>query len=239
MFVEAVIFLSVIIGVLLALSSFVFHILTREHHKPGEWREEIEGAVDAVCDAALDEINKTSKLVLDELDEKYKALLFVYQLMDDKEKALTGGDLEAANEVQAEAGHVGADLRDIDISIGDELDVVPVDLEAAAIRELLSKESLDEEFPVEESLLEGPQVDEPQVDGLQVNELQVNELLTGLPLSEKLAAEVPAVPRIAFHPKYAAIKELMDGGLGIAEIARRLDMGQGEVQLIIGFSGRT
>ena len=179
MFVEAVVFLSAIIGILLALSAFIFHMITR-----GKGESDVEGAVDAVTDAALEEINKTSQLVLDELNEKYNALLFVYQLMDDKKRELKIFDDASENErvevantdltdtEAAKAVAIEDEPPELDISIGDELEIV---------------------YPPE---------------GLNS------------------------------HPKYGPIRELLDDGLGISEIARKLNMGQGEIQLIIGLSGR-
>lgn len=184
MFVEAVVFLSAIIGVLLAFSALFFHVLTRKAN-----HDDIESAVDAVTDVALDEINKTSQLVLDELNEKYKALLFVYQLMDDKHKVVGAekavsegnsswdsvvGEEDSPQDIAQDSGN--SEKVELDISIGDELDIKPM-----------------------------------------VEELQVS---------------------LSTHPKYGIIKELLDGGIAISEIAKRLNMGQGEVQLIIGLSGR-
>ena len=84
MFVEAVVFLAATIGVLLALNAFIFHMITRQRKDENN----PEQLLDAVADEAMEEINKTSQLILNELNEKYQALLFMYQLMDDKQKEM-------------------------------------------------------------------------------------------------------------------------------------------------------
>jgi len=45
--------------------------------------------LDAALDASLAEINKMGALVLKDIDEKYQAMLFLYNLMEDKQKELT------------------------------------------------------------------------------------------------------------------------------------------------------
>jgi hypothetical protein len=197
LFVEAVVFLSAIIGVLLALSVFIFHMITRRPEESGDSAEKAERAMDAVVDEALDEINKTAKLVLDELNEKYNALLFVYQLMDDKHKELEdGGDAKKA-----------AKFPGLDVSIDDGFDFVPV---AAG---------LGKPHKAGESL---------------AGDLKEPELK-----QEAAPEEAPFEKWGPFnHPKYPAIAALLDEGVPVPEIARRLSMGQGEIRLIIGLSGR-
>ena len=53
-------------------------------------------------------------------------------------------------------------------------------------------------------------------------------------------APAPARPTapVFNHPKYPEIKEMLAQGQSIADIARSLDMGKGEVQLIIGLNSR-
>ena len=45
--------------------------------------------LDAALDASIAEINKMGASVLKEIDEKYQAMLFMYNLMEDKQKELT------------------------------------------------------------------------------------------------------------------------------------------------------
>ena len=88
MFVDAVVFLSAIIGVLLAIVAFVLHLVTRK----ADNRSSL--AVDQAANAALMEINRTSQLVLDELNTKHQELLFLYQLLDEKKKDIDAGNAQ-------------------------------------------------------------------------------------------------------------------------------------------------
>jgi len=195
-FVEAVVFLAAIIGVLLAISAFIFHLIT---YKPDAESVNIdtERVLDAVADTAMEEIHKTSKLILDELDEKYKALLFVYQLMDDKKKEFEDGGENAGFDISvgAKQDNIIKFPSELDISVGDDLDYPTL------------PETPPERTPVD-ILMADP-----------------------IPLEEEPAG-------IIAHPRYDEIRDLMEQGYTIAETARKLSMGQGEVKLIIGLSGR-
>ena len=196
MFVEAVVFLAAIIGVLLSLSAFIFHMITRKPEDETDEKDEqaLALTLDAVTDAALEEINKTAQLVLDELNEKYNALLFVYQLIDDKHKALEASD--GATTGPSMGLELGLGLG-LDVSVDDGLELAPTKI--------------------------------------------IEENIAGADLRQEIKPEPePSIEKRAIfaHHKYSVIKEMQDEGLPISEIARRLNMGQGEIQLIIGLSGR-
>lgn len=269
MFVEAVVFLSAIIGVLLALSAFIFHMITRDKGK-----FDIEGSVDAVTDAALEEINKTSQLIMDELNEKYNALLFVYQLMDDKKKEIEKNTPVAAAETEEtldrkmvaehDVEEEKYDGLELDISIGDELEVIPIEplSEEPLMAEPLPEESvpikplpiesLSVETSPEKPLQEELSLEEPLVTELSPAELLLTEPLPLEPLSPKTNLPEPlpidsiapqkaesTTPKkealkIGSHPRYGPVKKLLDEGMEMGDIARQLNMGKGEVQLIIG-----
>ncbi|MCL1988127.1 MAG: hypothetical protein FWG64_09195 [Firmicutes bacterium] len=264
MFVEAVVFLGAILGILLVVSSFAFHVITR---KDNPANVDVEQVVDNVADEALEEINKTAKLVLDELNEKYNALLFVYQLMDDKQKSLENPNLagsvsdeldltdtssvaELAKEIDlpdiTELADIANNARLADISIKSfekevattEETTVDSDLDFFQLEEKLEQLAEDSNFtePKTEQVF-----DEPVL--AKLNEEELKELLNPVP-PPVIAPHVPQPPPIqpdptpVIHPKHAMIKELQQQGLSLSEIARRLDMGQGEIQLIIGLGGR-
>ena len=229
MFVEAVVFLAAIIGVLLAFGAFIFHMITR---KPEEEPEDVEKLVDAAIDAALEEVNRTSQLVLDELNEKHNALLFLYSLMDDKQKEIEEGnglpngasyaagpkdyaiDRSFATELDAGKAAILETGSGLDISIGDELDHIPLD-----------------ELPEHDSFAAA------EADLMAEAEVTADENTSAkvLPFVAKPALNPPR--KVVAHPRYEAIKGLQTQGLTLPEIARKLEMGQGEVQLIIGLGG--
>ena len=235
MFVEAVVFLSAIVGVLLALSAFVFHMITR---KPEEEPEKVEQAVDDAADAALEEITKTSRLILDELNEKYNALLFVYQLMDDKKKEIDDEDPPVSADAEPELI-----TTELDISIGDELEHFPLegltdtdyieytnDFVYNDTDEILNDNNDNIEEHFEEHLIKDEQIEMKLVVPEDINTIMAEAI-------PEIASPVETYKPIV-HPRFDEIKELQGKGLTLPEIARQLGMGQGEVDLIIGLSGR-
>lgn len=262
MFVEAVVFLAAIIGVLLSLSAFVFHMITRT---PEAEPERVEKAVDDATDAALEEINRTSQLVMDELNEKYNALLFVYQLMDDKKKQLDEGALEAATDDGLEEADKEADKEaaetagttaedkeatgtagttsettaeewavNLDISVDDELDVVSLGQTGQTGQEGQEGQisHLEQQLKQLSQLYKQP--DPPEKEEQVKPPEKEPEIKPEINSEIKPEIELPKIP---FHPKYESIKELRAQGLDFPEIARQLNMGQGEIKLIIGLGG--
>lgn len=259
MFVEAVVFLAAIVGILLAISSMFLNALTRKADK-----EEIESVVDAVTDIALEEINKTSQLIVDELDEKYKALLFVYQLMDDKQKSINDGanvDLDTEQVMSAEEGQEQEDKKEeeheekisIDISIDDDIDVLPV--ASVTVEELIKEfeqgqyEEVESDYEVDEEPNEeiDKEIDEFENIGkieklIESEDINIFKELIGIEKIEEVEEiqEIEEVKPsvISAHPKFDAIKKLQAEGASVEDIARQLGIGQGEIRLIIGLSGR-
>jgi len=106
------------------------------------------------ADDAIEEINKLSGGVLEEINVKYQELLYLYSLIDEKEKQLS------------------STYKKVDISVND-------------------------------------------ISGM-------NTLVRA--------------PNIAFNinnPKHKQIMDLSSSGLNVSEIAKRLNLGQGEVRLIL------
>lgn len=192
--VEAVVFLSAIMGLLLSVSVFLFHVLTRKSDMEDDI-DAVTNAIDKAANEAVLEVNRTSQLALEELNDKlnemnrqHQALLFLYQLMDDKKKDI------------------------------DSLPNLPKD---AAFLEELAKAMGTISTVTEESALE----------------------LAGVGDTVKVADdEVSSTKQLLqTHPRYAQItqiKEMQMQGLSVAEIARQLDMGQGEISFLINLGGR-
>ena len=138
--------------------------------------EDAVGRIDAAADAALDEINKTARLILDEIQEKYQAMLFLYNLLEEKKK------------------------------------------EIAALTEV--------------------------VEGLRVpagrnkpSKLTVHSGSAGV--------NIRPVPSLKQAPRgnninirYERVKEMYAEGIPVTEIAKALNMGQGEVRLVIDLAER-
>ena len=203
MFVEAVVFLSAIIGLLMAFSAFIFHLLTRKEEAVDE--EEIAIEVDKAAETALEEIVKTSQSALDEMNQKYQELLFLYQLMEEKKQ-----NLEAMPTVaKVDAEQPVSDAQPVS-EIEPVSEAQPVDDSASPI----------EMFHQIEAAVESAKVD-----------------IIGDEKAEE-ADEVVEEVVLPHNPKYEKIKELQAEGFSISEIARHLNMGQGEVKLFIDLGGR-
>ncbi|MCL2398233.1 MAG: hypothetical protein FWC91_00640 [Defluviitaleaceae bacterium] len=291
MFVEAVVFLSAIIGCLLALSAFIFHMITRQHQSGSENSEKL---LDVVADEALEEINRTSQLVLDELNEKYKALLFMYQLMDDKQKAMDEISpfglsenpvkkdpfAHLMNEMKSvENRNIGVEYDNLadQGTVADNGSVVDCAIEAdsesvadhnveADSKSMVGNVEVDSksvvgnmeadaesmiDHDVEESVIDDHEMkaDYDSMVGRDIaewsNTEQIGDLLDEKDVQEMISDgsltqvdDSVKSSKLPTHPRYNEIRELKNQGLSTAEIAKRLGMGQGEVSLIIGLSGR-
>ena len=143
--------------------------------------------LDAALDAALTEINKMGNLVKSEVNEKYQAMLFLYNLVEEKRKELPPA--------VADVGIVADPVAFFD-------------------------SNKDEAVSADEiSLLLGTPDVAPS------------------PISEPLA-DVP-IKRPSFtNPQHARIWDMREEGQSLAEIAKTLGIGQGEVKLILDLAKR-
>jgi DNA-binding NarL/FixJ family response regulator len=170
---ETIAWISIIIGfvVVIAFSmAAMFLMRRREQNAPKsvDYAEAVR-RVDAVADAALDELNKTADLILKDIEEKYQTLLFLYELTEDK--------LQAASLVKPEA-----------------------------------------QTPVTSSRSYG-----------NVSRQEAFQAPREKPLRKK---------PMAVNAKQAQVLKLHGEGLPVAEIAKELDIGQGEVRLVIDLAER-
>lgn len=89
---ETVVLVSLIIG-FLAITVFALGALlvVRRRDRDREKVKSIEKSIaelDATLDSALTEINKLGSIVLKEMEEKHKAMMFLYSIVDDKHKEI-------------------------------------------------------------------------------------------------------------------------------------------------------
>ena len=147
--------------------------------------------LDAALDASIAEINKIGALVLKEVDEKYQAVLFLYSLMDDKQKEITNGVW----------GTPEPELPDGDVV--SEMVAHYIEAHSARLQSLKSE-------------AESPESEEPVPEQNKDDEIRLS-------LS---------------NPKHTKIWEMQESGMKVADIAKELRMGQGEVQLILNLAVR-
>jgi len=175
-----------------------------------ETRKTIED-LDVALDAALNEINKMGALVQAEVDEKYKSMLFLYNLVEDKQKeiaeatdsgAIKGMVKRYMDAYSAKMRSGGAD-RAADTGKARGAGSVPT-------------------VPVA-SVAEAARVEEESKMGAPVAQPVVKPTFT---------------PQFT-NPKHKQIWELREySGKSVPEIARELSMGQGEVKLILNLLDR-
>jgi DNA-directed RNA polymerase specialized sigma24 family protein len=63
----------------------ILHKRAREKNNNAEAHAQID-RLDTAADTALNELSETGRIILDELNEKYQAMLFLYALLDEKKK---------------------------------------------------------------------------------------------------------------------------------------------------------
>ncbi|MDR0272530.1 MAG: hypothetical protein LBI27_04350 [Clostridiales bacterium] len=177
-----IVLVALIVGFMaLTVFSLTAMLFVRRREKERDDSKDILKTIeelDAALDAALNEINKLGALIKEDVDEKYKSTLFLYNLVEDKHKEI----VEIVN------GEVISEMLAQYIEThGAKLGVVTEASEAGAV-----------------SL-------------------------------EKDVGAVPAVKKVPTftNPRHKQIWEMKDEGQSLAEIAKELDMGQGEVKLIL------
>jgi uncharacterized membrane-anchored protein YhcB (DUF1043 family) len=175
---ETIAWISIIIGFVVVITfsmAAMFLMRRREQNAPQsvDYAEAVK-RVDAVADAALDELNKTADLILKDIDEKYQTLLFLYELTEDKLQAVSSVKPEAQTMTGRSYGNAGRNTAGV----------------------------------IKQDAFQAPQK-KPQ-----------------------------RKKRAAVNAKQAQVLKLHGEGLPVAEIAKELDIGQGEVRLVIDLAER-
>jgi len=160
--------------------------------------------LDTALNAALTEINRMGALIQADVDEKYKSVLFLYNLVEDKQKEIAeSADGEVISEMMAQyIEEHGDKLRQL-----------------AKPSELGHSEVINSEVTNSEIRLSEPAQTEPAP--------QVFENF-----QEKTEPENKKPQKFA-NAKHKQIWEMRDSGQAVSDIAKTLDMGQGEVKLIL------
>ena len=204
---ETVILVSLIIGFFaVTIVALVGAILVRRreqgHDQDRQMSDTIE-QLDAALDTAMTEINKMGSLVQKEITEKYQAMLFLYNLLEDKQKEMTGNTPTATK-------------------MPVPMPVVPIlssaKAKAAPTAKVTPPAKQDNTDSYLETLAERTSSADPMA-------------ITTPPL-------VPATRPSFANPKHEAVWERHYVGHSIADIAKDLGIGQGEVKLIIDLAAR-
>ena len=147
-------------------------------------------SIDAGFDICISELNKMGSLIKSDIDAKYKEILFLYDLIEDKHK-----------QIEALVNQAREDFE-------------------FAVKEI----SIKEVMPTNEGF----------------------DDFVGLK-AQNLPKPTGELPRFAQHesdlactikPDHKVILQMSERGLEVADIAKELGIGQGEVKLILNIAGR-
>jgi len=203
------------------------------------------------ADEAVHMLGDMSKNVFKEFDSKYQELLFLYNLVDEKQKTLTTTDgTQTAPTVQKpkqKAAKVTkpATTQTIDVLVTDsapEIMQAPLDdLKDTATKPESATEITQDVVAVDEGPKPANKAAAKKASKAAAKaapkkiDLVVDDNAGGEP-SQTQASDSQANQGI--NPKFAHVLELSQQGKSVEEIAKELNMGKGEIMLILNLGGR-
>jgi len=153
------------------------------------------------ADEAVHLLGDMSKNVFKEFDSKYQELLFLYNLVDEKQKTLT----ITGNEGQGQDPVVVRDML-YDGSV------------AEADTPVIKRKTASVTRPADVPKIGPASIAKPSLD---------------ITVDDSTKTEAPGI-----NPRFAHVLQLSQEGKSVEEIARELDMGKGEIMLILNLGGR-
>ena len=162
------------------------------------------------ADEAVNMLGDMSKNVFKEFDSKYQELLFLYNLVDEKQKTLTlTGDTNAVARHRMNAKTDPVVVSDILVHDGGFSDTgTPAPKQKAA--------------KVKKKAATAPRV----FEGGEVTSLDIT------------VDDSTDNQNFGINPKFAHVLQLSQDGKSVEDIARELNMGKGEIMLILNLGGR-
>lgn len=195
MFVTVILVVLIVGFMAVTVFSLGAMLVVRRREKKLEDEREIGKTVeelDEALDAALKEINRLGTLINNEIDEKYKAMLFLYNLVDDKKKEIDeSADSEVISEMMEKYIETHKDKLRLISGVEETVPVPPI------VESQNSQESQPEEQP-----------------------------------------EAEKKPKKIANPRHKQIYDMREEGKNPEQIAKELNMGQGEVKLILDLIDR-
>ncbi|MCL2605034.1 MAG: hypothetical protein FWD90_11205 [Defluviitaleaceae bacterium] len=197
--------------------------------------------LDDALDEALKELNKIGNLVQKEISEKYQAMLFLYNLLEEKQKA----QFILPENIKADLAKVEASAK-TEVSAKTEEITPPAEPEAEpvielpAVKGISTDETLTNEAIVNESVIEAALQIQPEADPAPPKPVK-KKTPAAKKQTVKSIQEVAAVPaprKRTANPKHEKVRELEEKGVSVADIAKELGIGQGEIRLILEMTKR-
>ncbi|MBP3753428.1 MAG: hypothetical protein J6I66_01055 [Lachnospiraceae bacterium] len=206
--------------------------------------EKTERALERITNEKIMAVNEYSDTVLDEINKNHKEVMFLYDMLNDKQKNLKNTVTEAseaAKEVQKTTEELKSVSREVntapaEVTINTE-NMGPVKMTSQKAVNFFSGLEAEEAKATIKSVSEEEPVKE--VRTLNWASLAVNDANEA---EKKEAAKEGREPENVIEGPRERLNreviELADSGMEPVEIARKLKMGVGEVGLILGLHGR-
>jgi hypothetical protein len=222
----------------LAAVGMVLWIRHREHKRDTILqRTEALAQLDESLDDALKELNKVGNLIKKEIAEKYSAMLFLYNLLEEKEKS----------QIQLPAD-IAADLNRLVPGTGISAATKTDTLTAKNAYMKIGAGTLPTVIP----LATTHSTDVPLATTHPTDVPLATTHPTDVPLATTHPTDTPPKPKRGAtkkpeaapprkrtpNPKHQKITELHAQGMEITDIAKTLAMGQGEVALVLDMAGK-
>lgn len=173
-------------------------------------RAETLTQLDDALNDGLMELNKVGNLIRKEIGEKYQAMLFLYNLLEEKQKNLPEDVTFSAVEHETE----------------EKVEVVKAAVEAVALIEAFEEEATEAEVAM--------------VNKVATNPVDLFTPVESIVFAENKAevAAKPVARTLSNNPKHVMIRDMFDRGMDTAVIAKHMGVGQGEVILVLEMAGK-
>ena len=205
--------------------------------------EKTERTLERITNEKILAVNEYSDTVLEEINKNHKEVMFLYDMLNDKQKNLKNTVTEA-NETAKEVQKTTEELKNVS------QEVAPKAMEVSFSPESMGPVKLTSQKAV--NFFSGLEAEEAKATIKSVEEQPVKEVRTlnwaSLAVSDANEAEKKVAAKEGREPENVIegprerlnkeVLELADSGLEPVEIARKLKMGVGEVGLILGLHGR-
>jgi hypothetical protein len=222
-----VVLVALVVGMcLVSLASIgaVVWMRTREQKRDDVLQSaEALAQLDEALDDALKELNKVGNLVQKEIGEKYQSMLFLYNLLEEKQKEQGELPQKIAVDLARVLPHMAQMPVLEKIEAPEPVPVAPVPVAPVPVKK--KKAEVKTVTKLE------PAAEKPEIE----------TVADTVSTSERPAVEVAAKPaprKRAANPKHKKVRDLHEQGISVADIAKELGIGQGEITLILEMAGK-
>jgi hypothetical protein len=206
--------------------------------------EKTERTLERITNEKIMAVNEYSDTVLEEINKNHKEVMFLYDMLNDKQKNLKN-TVNEASEAAKEVQKTTEELKSVSREVAPANNEVTFNTETMGPVKLTSQKAVNffsglEAEEAKATIKSVPQ-EEPvkEVRTLNWASLAVNDANEA---EKKEAAKEGREPENVIEGPRERLNreviELADSGLEPVEIARKLKMGVGEVGLILGLHGR-